>query len=188
MWVNQADSSSRLRRFVGLRAPRAGKNAKQVSVRVWLRAWLETRGVGRRAKSSILNFDLATFLLVLCFADTWFWRTVVFGGLLIRVEPFDRAVWTFLRGHLPPVKVASESLNETSPISLFARLPTLALLVTLTVTHARFLVLRSSPSANRLTRKRETVRSLPLCSLALKLFKKAGYITDSVRDQLTCSH
>ena len=70
-----------------------------------------------------------------------------------------------------PVKVASKSLHHTSAITLFTCLPTPALLVK---PHANFFCVLP----RGFTRKRETTRSLQLCALALKLFKKAGYITD----------
>ena len=54
---------------------------------VWLPQYMTFAAV-------FLNFELATFLLVLCFTLV-FWRPVVLVG------PFGRAVWTILRGHFP---------------------------------------------------------------------------------------
>ena len=58
-----------------------------------------------------------------------------------------------------PVKVASNSLYETSAVSLFAGLPTPPLLAArgIAARTSRLLVLRSSP---RFSRKRETACSL----------------------------
>ena len=50
---------------------------------------------------SILNFNLATFLLVSSFTLDFEGLTVVLWGLQSRVELFDQAKWTFLRGYLP---------------------------------------------------------------------------------------
>ena len=96
---------------------------------------------------SILNFDLATFLLVFAL------HLLLKNCGISRVQLFDQAKWTFLRGHLSgfsgnlsnispdiasidshktldtrvslmrPVKVASKPLYETSTVSLFVHLP-----------------------------------------------------------------
>ena len=66
---------------------------------------------------SVLNSDLATFLkLVVCF-------TLVFEGqwykedfkVEYRVEPFDRAVWTLLRGHLPGFSCNCRTIHHILP-------------------------------------------------------------------------
>ena len=67
---------------------------------------------------SILNFDLATFLLVLCFPlvfeGLWYWQDFKVDW----VEPFQRAVWTFMRSLLTPALIAARGIAVTVTVAL----------------------------------------------------------------------